>query len=375
MKEKHIKLDETQPISFIADLSIKTYINFIENIRLPAMVFNNKFELLGVNLNFSKSLKMSFDEVREQGIKNFFSSETWLQLQSPNDEALKSAYKTSSLVETEFEQNGRFFKLTLTPIKNTQSLVIGYLLFFIDMTREKMLEQSRADFTSMIVHDLRSPLTAIMGNMELLFMEFEETCDKDTRELFEDSLEQSQRLLNLINDLLDVSKIESGKFTLNFNLLNPNEVIKYSIRSMGPLAVRENITLDYSLESTGRHISADKDKLVQVLINLISNAIKFTPPAGLVYVSSKLVQDEKSKKEALLISVSDTGEGIKEKNLSKLFEKYKQVGKKKQRLIKGTGLGLFIVKELVEAHNGSIDVVSEFSKGSCFSLLFPLENE
>lgn len=367
-------LVETQPIGFPADLSMQSYVSFIRNISLPAMVFDERFTLLGINGSFQKVFQLTHADIQARSVQGFFGLATWDQLRLPVEETAQSnpAITSPSQLETEFERNGKFFKLTLTTIKNPQSKTVGFLLFFIDMTREKMLEQVRADFTSMIVHDLRSPLTAVMGNLELLSAEFGESSNPETLELFQDSLDQSQRLLNLINDLLDISKIESGKFDLNREWVTPHEVISYSVRSMEPLANRVNVTVELSLEPDLPPIYADKDKLIQVLINLLSNAIKFTPANGLVQIHCRKIVDPATTTTRLLISVSDTGEGIKPDHLDKLFEKYQQVGKKKTRLVKGTGLGLFIVRELVEAHHGNVAVVSHYGHGSCFSLLFPI---
>lgn len=375
MTDSHDKsLYDTQPINTIPDLSIQDYITLIQYLNLPAMVFDSAHKLLGVNFTFRKIIQLSYEDIQETGLQVFFGDDTWDRLSGQREEDGLTTPGAALVLETEFDHQGKFYKLTLTPIRNIRSTIIGYLLFFIDMTREKMLEQVRADFTSMIVHDLRSPLTAIMGNLELLFMEFERVCEDDTRELFQDSLEQSQRLLNLINDLLDVSKIESGKFNLTKELVDPTELIKYAIRSMDPLAKRESIDLQFNIEQNLPHIHVDKDKIIQVLINVLSNAIKFTPENGLVNIQARLVKTHDNN-EAVHISIADTGEGIKDENVSKLFSKYQQVGNKKQKKIKGTGLGLFIVKELMDAHNGQVNVVSQYSQGSCFSLLFPIEHD
>ncbi|MBN2383762.1 PAS domain-containing protein [bacterium] len=352
------------------EMSIRSYIGMLHNLRLPAMIFDKQMKLVGTNMAFQALFQVRETDLIAGGAEDFFKHDLWDKLQCLPDEGEDQSSTAGQLVEVEMEREGKFYKLTLAPIKDKDAFVIGYLLFFIDMTREKMLEQVRADFTSMIVHDLRSPLTAVMGNLELLFIEFEENCDPDTRELFQDSIDQSQRLLNMINDLLDISKIESGKFTLVKEQVDPLEIIKYSVRSMEPLADRENIALELTLDQDLSHIHADKDKLIQVLINLISNAIKFSGPGDLVQIHAREIHNGNGP--SLLISISDTGEGIKAENLLKLFEKYQQVGKKKQRLIKGTGLGLFIVKELIEAHDGQVQVVSHFGNGSCFSLLLPI---
>jgi signal transduction histidine kinase len=182
-------------------------------------------------------------------------------------------------------------------------------------------------------------------------------------------MQSSKHLIDLINDILDLSKVEAGKMKLEREIFNIDEMIDETISSMKPLAKNKNIDLVEDIRIVNSEIHADRKKIKDILYNLLSNAIKFTPENG--RVSIKVNYDS----ETLDIDVSDTGIGISEKDQEKLFEPFRQVNSFLTREFEGTGLGLAIVKRYVEIHGGTLSLKSKPGKGSTFSFSIPIGPE
>jgi signal transduction histidine kinase len=188
----------------------------------------------------------------------------------------------------------------------------------------------------------------------------------DQQEKFLKIADQSiDRLIVLISDLLDISRIESGQFSLRLGPVDPREVIVDVVRDMAPEAIRKRLVLDTRLPDFFPLVMADRERLMQVFENLILNGIKFTPEEGSITLSAQ------DKGDFVLFSVADTGVGIAGKDQQKIFEKFYQVDSGSTRAIKGTGLGLAIVKSIVEMHGGQIWLESEPGQGSTFLFLIP----
>lgn len=217
-------------------------------------------------------------------------------------------------------------------------------------------------------HELRTPLNSIIGFSDLLLTGSSgELNDKQTR--YARNISNSGKdLLNIINDILDLSKIEAGKMILNYEEVSLRQTVDEIIKTLTPLASKK----DQSLETS--HIGdiviqADKGKLKQILLNLIGNAIKFTPSGGYIYISSYLKDDMAN------IQIKDTGIGISPEDQNKLFEPFKQLDSNLSREHTGTGLGLSLVKKLAELHNGTVSVESEVEKGSTFTVSLPIKTK
>jgi len=277
----------------------------------------------------------------------------------------------------EVEKNGKHFRadiFSLSPGDNGggPSLLATVL---IDITREKQIEQQKADFTSMIVHDLRGPLTAIMGSMELVVTMWEKGLKDSYRDLLAGGVEEAVRMNGLINELLDIAKIESGKFKLSSDRFNIASVVRRAVNSMKNIADREGIRLEPVIDGQLPTLEGDRDKLTQVLINLLSNSIKFTPRQGLVCVFAEKAVGKNGTAPEIRITVTDTGSGIDRDQAENLFTRYGQADNQQAATGKkmgGTGLGLYIVKELVEAHGGRIKLTSEKGLGTSVVFTLPL---
>lgn len=232
--------------------------------------------------------------------------------------------------------------------------------------RLEELERQRKELTDLVVHDLRQPLQALIGGLQTLDLLGD--LNRDQREVFNMSVEGGQTLLSMINDLLDISKMEDGSLTLDFGNLNPERLVEGAVRQVAPLANERSLSLTSDLVPGVPTLLADEDKLRRTLANLLGNAIKFTPPGGTVTVSARPGGNE----AVVLFSVTDTGEGIPREAFQKIFEKFGQVESRKAGRRNSTGLGLTFCKMAVEAHGGRIWVESELGKGSTFTFTVPV---
>ncbi len=245
-------------------------------------------------------------------------------------------------------------------------------LSFEDVTKQREMEQAKSDFTSMIVHDLRGPLSGIQGTLEFVLSQEGTRLDAMYTDLLNEAQRESERMMNLINELLDFSKIETGNFSVEKEPIRVAGVLKRAVRSLQSVAARDEIFL---LSAHGRdvpQIIGSVEKLTQAVINLISNSLKFTPKKGLISVGAQIVRTGESP-EAIVITVTDSGMGIKAAELQQIWEKYKQSGNKSLRGGGGTGLGLYIVKQIVEAHGGEISVASVEGVGTSMVLRLPVK--
>ncbi|MCC2670002.1 MAG: putative histidine kinase [Armatimonadetes bacterium] len=254
---------------------------------------------------------------------------------------------------------------------------VGGICLFQDITRRKQVEalneklraldRLKEDLTHMIVHDLRTPLTSLLGGLQTIALMGELDTDQD--ELLQMSVEGGQTLLRMINDLLDTNKMEEGSLALEYAEVNPTELIDRAFRQIASLARDKGLTLASEVPEPCATLLADDDKLIRVLVNLLGNAAKFTPVNGTVTVS---VQFPPESTEAVF-GVRDTGEGIPREAFDRIFEKFGQVETRKGGRKMSTGLGLTFCRMAVEAHGGRIWVESELGEGSTFFFALPLQ--
>ena len=230
----------------------------------------------------------------------------------------------------------------------------------------KMVDKMKSDFFSSMSHELRTPLTSIKEGISLLQDGVGGTITEKQKRLLSILSEESKRLIDLVNSLLDLSKMEAGMMTYNFEQGNLAPLIERAMTEMTFLVEAKKITLKTKIDDKLPAIKMDRERILQVLRNLIGNAVKFTPEGGQVRVSAKIMNRE------VEVSVSDTGSGIPKENLTTIFEKFHQAPFKNSDRIKGTGLGLAIVKHIIIAHGGKVWAESEVGKGSFFIFILPV---
>ena len=225
----------------------------------------------------------------------------------------------------------------------------------------------KSEFLATMSHELRTPLNAIIGFAELLSDEIAGTLTSEQKEYASDIHSSGQHLLNMINSILDLSKIEAGKFELKYETFSIGDIINEVLITIAGFADKKGIRINTHLHEQIPLLTADKVKFKQIMFNLLSNAVKFTPENGRVTININL------KDQHVQIAVNDTGIGIKSEDMDKIFDAFRQLDSSYARRYEGTGLGLTLTKRLVELHGGRIWVSSEYGKGSTFTFTLPLK--
>jgi NtrC-family two-component system sensor histidine kinase KinB len=267
----------------------------------------------------------------------------------------------------------RHLERTLTPVLDLEDQIVGWLLVFRDISEEIELARLREDMTHMLVHDLRSPLTALRGSLWLMRSTLESQLKEDshTQEMLDMADRNTERIMGMVDSLLDIAKLENGQMPLYSELVEIPGLFSEIANRVKPLAEDARIAFDVTVERDVPEIRVDPEHARRVIINLIDNAIKFTPDGGQVRLWAK--QDDRPTQNSILIGVSDTGPGISEKVQKKLFQKFQQDSKVQGRR-KGTGLGLAYCKLVVEAHDGEIWVESQEGQGATFVMRLPIDH-
>jgi two-component system, sensor histidine kinase and response regulator len=232
--------------------------------------------------------------------------------------------------------------------------------------RLQELERLRDDLTHMIIHDLRTPLTSVITGMQTLDVVGD--LNEDQREIMSGAIIGGETLLGMINDLLDVEKLESGSMQLDYAVLSAAELVASAVSQVASLAESKQLTLVRQIAADLPPLRGDENKLRRTLVNLLGNAIKFTPSGGAVTVEAR----HSNEGQSVVFSVSDTGEGIPPEAFGRIFEKFGQVESRQGGRMMSTGLGLAFCKLAVEAHGGQIGVESALGQGSTFCFTIPL---
>jgi PAS domain S-box-containing protein len=256
---------------------------------------------------------------------------------------------------------------TAAPIRRNDGTMTGIVMVFRDVSLQREIDRMKSDFISSVSHELRTPLTSIKAYTETML--HDRNMPEETKlEFLQVINEESDRLTNLINGILEISRIESGTIEITRAPVNVASVVSSAVANLEHLAVKKNIRLDISIADHLPELQGDETKIHSMVTNLVNNAIKFTPEKGHIAVSAQVSRNE------LVIKVSDNGMGIPKEDLPKIFGRFYRVHRPGKQ-IQGTGLGLAIVKEIVLRHDGRIDVESEIDKGSTFTVYLPITPE
>lgn len=266
-------------------------------------------------------------------------------------------------------KNGKQTKVNLmsTKANGTVQSNLSCILALHDLSREEELERMKLDFVSMASHELKTPLTSIIGYLSVFNEENKGKLPKEEMELVDRSLISAQQLLALVQNLLNVDKVERDQMSVSPEPVDYLPILSKAVDDLKNQSSQKNIVLNLNLPSQGiPKVMADPIRTSEVLTNLISNAINYTNPGGKIEVSAALSPNE------VTTVVSDNGVGIPKEALSHLFSKFFRVSNSSQKMSKGTGLGLYITKSIIEKLNGKIWVESELGKGSKFYFTLPL---
>jgi PAS domain S-box-containing protein len=372
LKEQINELSQAMRALQESEEKYRTYVNISPS---PIFVMDFSGNFVDVNpaackiTGYSRKemLKMSYSDIVDSLNKEYY------------DEIFK-VLQDEGKISGEFpciNNEGKLFYLEVNAIitPDKRFIVIGMDITEKKKTEDEMLRAKvaaenanriKSEFLANMSHELRTPLNSIIGFSDMLLDEIPgEINDKQSQYIYNIS-QSGKHLLNIINEILDISKIESGKMKLYKEKVALDEVYKELYSTIKHLADKKNIDIKISLDSEENYVSADRAKLKQILFNLTSNAIKFTENGGDVIINTS------TNEKFVHISVIDTGIGIPKEGLKRLFTPFMQLDSSEARKYEGTGLGLALSKELVELHGGSIWAESEPGKGSNFTFTLPL---
>ncbi|MGD6804098.1 ATP-binding protein [Rossellomorea vietnamensis] len=266
----------------------------------------------------------------------------------------------------EVSLQGRSYVVIVSPLYN-EEYVRGAVAVVRDMTEERRLDKLRKDFIANVSHELRTPIAMLQGYSEAIIDDIAAS-EEEKKEIAKIIYEESLRMGRLVNDLLDLARMEAGHITLNYEKTDISAFLERVTNKFQGIAKEKNIELSFIGEKSNDQeqlIYIDPDRIEQVLTNLVDNALRHTPDTGHVHVNYK------PTKSGVLVEVSDSGSGIPEEDLPFVFERFYKADKARTRGKSGTGLGLAIARNIIDAHNGQISVHSKLDQGTTFSFFLP----
>jgi PAS domain S-box-containing protein len=274
--------------------------------------------------------------------------------------------------EDQFQE--RIYQVQCATVRDDNGEPAGIVAIFNDITEIRGVEQMKTAFISTVSHELRTPLTSIKGFISTLLHDEEDYFDEATRREFYGIIDaECDRLKRLIDDLLDISRIEQGSaMQMNWQMVDVAALAEKVLTVQRSYAKDHQLALDFPADFP--KIEADPDKIEQILTNLVNNAIKYSPHGGLVCVSGRAGESgDSDKSHSVVLRVSDEGMGISPENFSKIFENFYRVDNRDNREIGGTGIGLALVKALVEGFGGTVTPKSDLGKGTTFTITLPVQ--
>jgi PAS domain S-box-containing protein len=297
----------------------------------------------------------------------------YLTFESPIDATLRSGTVQSKLEELFYRRDGSSFPVEYvsTPIQERE-YIIDAVVTFKDITDRRLVEQMKDEFVSVVSHELRTPLTSIRSTLGLLASGWLDHQPEKSRRMLEIASTNTNRLVRLFNDILDVERIKFGKVPMDKTICHAAELMLQSVDGMRAAAEKAEITL--SVLPLTIDLWVDCDRIIQTFTNLLSNAIKFSPAGSTVSLTGVLRPQTALNPPEVLFHVKDAGIGIPEDKLELIFDRFQQVDASISRSQGGTGLGLTICREIANQHGGKIWVESQLGQGSTFSFTLPLGN-
>ncbi|MGM0381312.1 MAG: ATP-binding protein [bacterium] len=331
----------------------------VNNISNPIIVTDNDHQISLLNPAAEEIFNCREKEAKEKHFLEVMNNqEIFDHIEKALEEGASFEQK-KEVVDLEVNGQKKSFRLMVKPVSGKDQIELVVTLLD-DITRLKEVDRMKSEFVHTVSHEFRSPLTSIRMALDLLLED--ENLDEEQFELLEAAEEDSQRLMVLVEDLLDLSKLESGQLELDFQATSPVEVTESAIETMETQLEEKQIELNIKSSGNIPRVWADSHKITWVLTNLVGNALRYTESGGVIDVKIRSGQNQ------VYISVSDSGPGIPHEYQDKIFEKFVRVGDDDT---KGSGLGLAICQEIVEAHEGNIWVESEVGEGATFTFTLP----
>ncbi len=367
----------------------------------PLFVFwkDRQSVYLGCNQNFATiaGLSLSSEIIGKTDYEMPWGESNAEKYRNDDQQVITSGNSKLSIIETQYQANGQiaWVETNKIPLRNLQGEIIGVLGTYQDISDRKQSEAKlqlvneelmratrlKDEFLANMSHELRTPLNSILGMTEALQEEIFGSINQQQLKALQTVESSSTHLLSLINDILDVSKIEAGKMVLDLTSTNIQNLCQSSLSFIRQQALTKQIQLIEKISKRLPEMMLDERRIRQVLINLLNNAVKFTPEQGIITLEVSQVQldgyatSQTEPSWYLRIAVIDTGIGISPENIHKLFQPFIQIDSTLNRQYQGTGLGLALVKRIVELHGGNVALTSELDVGSCFVINLPLTTD
>ena len=353
---------ETEQARYEAEFQQSRLTFLLSSLNEGVVMFDTRGEIVIINPVARRLFRFGADEeITREKLKDV----SWLKIDNMMSETDSDEQSTSV---TEAEINfpvPQVIRTALTEVRATDGRLIGILMVLQDVTEERHLDRMRDEFVVTVSHDLRTPLTTIKGFISLLLGEKVGKLSDKQRKFLQYADESAQHLHTLINDLLDLSKIRAGKLVVDIADVDLSKVAEESIRLYKPAAETKGVKLNLLTTGEPCIVEADFERLKEVLNNLIGNALKFTSSGGEIIIEVLNYDDGGEMR------VKDTGSGIAKKDVDVIFEKFRSIPGKGADDVLSTGIGLSIVKGIVEAHRGKVWVESEVDRGSTFFVRIP----
>ena len=333
------------------------------------VLVDEKFRVTGMNPMAGKILQVEPDKVQNRHFLEVIKSDplfTYLRKSMESGEAPQIGEK-ENILTIDREGTEQYYQFSITPVHGQSGSLLGVVLLLRDVTRLTELDRLKSEFVMTASHELRTPLTSIGMSVDLLL---ESACNKlseKEQQLLSAAHEDLQRLKVLVNNLLDLSRIEAGKMEMDFSEVPVSFLFEKVVALLRNQAEEKGVDLSSTLPEGLPNVKADSNKIIWVLTNLVSNALRYTPKGGHIRLSSE------SFGNYVQISVKDDGTGIPHEYQSKIFDKFVQI--KSEKALGGSGLGLTICKEITHAHGGTIWVESVPGEGSSFSFTLPVRGQ
>jgi len=338
--------------------------SIVRSIAEGLVVVDNQGKILMMNPAAEKILGKEGEDKKGASITGNLGEEQLISLvkRGPGLDQEQKEIELASQVDS----TKKVIRASSAVIENEDGQTVGMVSVLTDVTKQRELEQMKKDFISNVSHELRTPLVTIQKALAIVVDKANGPLTATQQKFVDIAIRNQGNLSSLIDDLLDIHKIESGKMRVNLQPNRVEEVIVATCENLGPWAASKNIKIEHRSEKDLPEVKMDPKRIGQVLTNLIGNAIKFTPSGGKITASAARLP------AYIEVKVTDSGVGISKEDIPKVFGKFQQVGDRSVSDIGGSGLGLSIAKEIVELHNGKIWVESEAGKGTTFAFTLPV---
>lgn len=350
----------------------------IENIEDGIIVYDTDFKIVDFNAGAEKIFGIKKEEVvgkkiipEEKDPRFKTLTQTIFTSLAPSIATI-SNFGWPKIIEIYFEDPHLELKTILNQVVDEKNKTIAFVKIVIDKTRESDILKSKSEFLTVSAHQLRTPLTALSWTLESLNNEIESEKNKikkETGDLVKEAWSLTKRSLKIIDDLLNAARIEEGRFGFNFKALDLSELLKTIVKEVYAIAETFKIKIGLEIKKSPVIIMADEEKLTMAITNIIENAIKYNYENGLVNITLEI---DPYLKNSARLSIADTGIGIPKESLPKIFSKFYRAENAQKLEPNGSGLGLYITKNIIEKHGGKIHIESQEKRGTTFIINIPI---